>query len=152
VALTRKIVAISGDEVREKADMLCDLCETVFGDFDPGYLHDRLPGLTDPVLHLMTGEDGDPLAFKLGYRRSQSLFYSWLGGTVSGARGQGIAGELMHAQHVWARTQGYRHIETRTRAANNAMIVRNLKSGFHIVGHEIDTEDRPVVTLRIALV
>ncbi len=132
--------------------MLADLCGAVFDDFDPAYLTDRLPGLVYPALHLITGNEEEPLGFKLGYQRSPTLFYSWLGGVVPGARRLGIAGELMLAQHQWAQAHDYTHIETRTRASNNAMIIRNLKSGFSIVGHEIDGAGRPVITQRIALV
>ncbi len=149
---TRKIAALTGDAVTAKADMLAELCAAVFDDFDSAYLSERLPNLVSPVLHLMTGEEEHALGFKLGYQRSPSLLYSWLGGVIPRARRQDIAGELMRAQHAWARAHHYTHIETRTRAANNAMIIRNLKSGFSITGHEIDSAGCAIVIQRIALV
>jgi GNAT superfamily N-acetyltransferase len=68
------------------------------------------------------------------------------------ARRQGVAGELMRRQHEWAQSQGYTEIETQTRAINNAMIILNLKSGFHICGFGLDTLGRQIVIQRKHLV
>lgn len=145
------IAVFAGAEARATQAHLAELCARVFEQFDPAYLADRLPFVADPVLHLAQGEDGAPLGFKLGYRRGPALLYSWLGGVVSAVRGQRIAERLMQAQHDWAIGQGYRDVETRTRAANNRMIIVNLRAGFHIVGLETDTAGHAVVIQRRAL-
>jgi hypothetical protein len=54
----------------------------------------------------------------------------------------------MRRQHEWAQLQGYTEIETQTRAVNNAMIILNLKSGFHVCGFGLDTLGRQVVIQR----
>jgi len=129
---------------------LLDLCHRVFDSFDDSYLLNRLPKLDAPSLWLADA-GGEWVGFKLGYRRGETLFYSWLGGVDPRFRKRGIAGALMRHQHQQAVSAGYTHVETRTRAANNAMIVANLRHGFHIAGFESDPRGIPVVTQRKAL-
>ena len=142
------ITLFEGASVRGQEAMLADLCARIFDSFDPDYLARRLPVLIDPVLHLAQDDAGAVLGFKLGYRRGPSLLYSWLGGVVPEARGQGIAARLMQAQHDWAAAQGYHWVETRTRASNNRMIIVNLTAGFHIAGVESDEAGHLVVIQR----
>ena len=133
--------------VADAADPLLALCDAVFGDFDPAYLRARLPHIADPDLWLAV-EGGEWAGFKLGYRRGDALLYSWLGGVHPRLRGQGVASALMERQHAAAAAAGYRFVETRTRAANNPMILLNLRHGFHIAGFEIDARGIAVVTQR----
>jgi GNAT superfamily N-acetyltransferase len=142
------ITLFEGASVRGQEAMLADLCALIFDSFDPDYLARRLPVLIDPVLHLAQDDAGAVLGFKLGYRRGPSLLYSWLGGVVPEARGQGIAARLMQAQHDWAAAQSYHWVETRTRASNNRMIIVNLTAGFHIAGVESDEAGHLVVIQR----
>jgi hypothetical protein len=57
----------------------------------------------------------------------------------------------MERQHAHAAAAGYRFVETRTRAANNPMILLNLRHGFHVAGFEVDAKGIPVVIQRKAL-
>jgi GNAT superfamily N-acetyltransferase len=134
----------------DAARPLLALCRSVFPGFTDAYLLDRLPRLDDPMLWLAV-ENGAWRGFKLGYRRGGALFYSWLGGVEPELRGKGVASELMRLQHQDAAAQGYRFAETRTRAANNAMIVLNLRHGFHVAGFESDACGIPVVIQRKTL-
>lgn len=129
---------------------LLRLCHRVFDGFDDNYLLGRLPHLAEPSLWLAV-QDCEWVAFKLGYRRGGSLFYSWLGGVDPDYRRRGLAAELTLRQHDEAATLGFSHVETRTRAANNAMIIVNLRQGFQVCGFEIDGAGRPVVIQRKAL-
>lgn len=133
--------------IHDAADPLLALCNAVFGEFDSAYLLGRLPHLADPDLWLAT-ERGEWAGFKLGYRRGAALLYSWLGGVHPRLRGQGVASALMVRQHAHAASMGYRFVETRTRAANNPMILLNLRHGFHIAGFETDARGIEVVTQR----
>lgn len=142
------VTLFEGASVRGQEAMLADLCARIFDSFDPDYLARRLPVLIDPVLHLAQDDAGAVLGFKLGYRRGPSLLYSWLGGVVPEARGQGIAARLMQAQHDWAAAQGYHWVETRTRASNNRMIIVNLTAGFRIAGVESEEAGHLVVIQR----
>ena len=132
----------------EAIALLLPLCEAVFPDFDSDYLANRLRHVADPHLLLARREDGVPVGFKLGYRRGDSLFYSWLGGVAPEARRIGLAALIMERQHAEVRALGYCHVETRTRAANNPMILLNLRHGFHVAGFEVDAHGIPVVTQR----
>lgn len=136
--------------IEAAAEPLLALYSAVFEHIDLSYLLDRLPHMTDPMLWIAEDAEGW-VGFKLGYRRGKSLLYSWLGGVHPRARGQGVASALMVRQHEAAAANGYTHVETRTRAANNAMLVLNLRHGFHVCGYEVDARGIPVVTQRKAL-
>jgi GNAT superfamily N-acetyltransferase len=139
------------ETAKDLTAILCEelllLCGDVFSEFDPSYLTDRLPRISDPVLHIAR-TNGQLVAFKLAYRRGHKLLYSWLGGVHPEARGKGLAQQLMRQQHQWAIQQGYSFVETRTRATNVTMIILNLKSGFVVSGYETDPHGLAIVTQR----
>jgi GNAT superfamily N-acetyltransferase len=137
----------TGDAAR-RTDELLELCRVAFEVFVPEYLTSRLVHVVDPSLMTARFANGTLAGFKLGYRRGATLFYSWLGAVHPDSRRQGVAAELMRRQHDWARSQGYTEIETQTRAANNAMIILNLRSGFRIRGFGLDTMGREIVIQR----
>lgn len=136
--------------IADAGPRLLRLCRRVFESFDDSYLLDRLPHLAEPSLWLAES-NSEWVAFKLGYRRGQTNFYSWLGGVDPDHRRRGLAAELTRRQHEEAAANGYAHIETRTRAANNAMIIVNLRQGFHVAGFEVDGAGHKVVIQRKAL-
>lgn len=127
--------------------LLAPIASAAFDSSDAAYIPDRLRLAIDPELWI--AEAGEtPVGFKLGYRRGPDLFYSWLGGVLPAWQRRGIASALMARQHAALPMLGYRAVETRARAANNAMLILNLRHGFTIVGHEIDARGFAVVTLR----
>ncbi|MGB0514854.1 MAG: GNAT family N-acetyltransferase, partial [Wenzhouxiangellaceae bacterium] len=67
------------------------------------------------------------------------------------ARRQGFGARLMQVQHEHVRQLGYLSVTTRTRAANRAMLILNLKNGFEIVGFEVDGAGFTVVSQRKSL-
>jgi GNAT superfamily N-acetyltransferase len=140
-----------GEQVLAASDEIASLCYLLFPDFSDAYLTDRLPRVTGLALVAARGPDGALLGFKLGYVRGEGTFYSWLGGVHPSLRRQGVGRMLMQRQHDWARERGYAYVETKTRTVNNAMIILNLKSGFHIVAYEDDGTGRPTVTQRAEL-
>jgi GNAT superfamily N-acetyltransferase len=142
---------VEGERALALSDEILSLCRVLFPDFTDAYLIDRLPRIIGPAVVAARGADGALLGLKLGYARGEGTFYSWLGGIHPSIRRQGVGRRLMHLQHDWARERGYTYVETRTRAMNNAMIILNLQSGFHIVGYEDDGTGRPTVTQRAAL-
>jgi len=141
-----EIERFAGD-AHAMAAVLLSICETIFPGLDPAYLTDRLPHVADPHL-LVARREGEAIGFKLGYRRGPQLLYSWLGGVMPEARRSGVAAMLMERQHADAAAAGYRLVETRTRAANSAMIILNLRHGFVVTGFEIDAKGIAVVTQR----
>ena len=138
---------VTGDAAR-RADELLELCRVAFEVFVPDYLTSRIVHIAGPALITARFANGTLAGFKLGYRRGATLFYSWLGAVHPDTRRRGVAAELMRRQHEWARSQGYTEIETQTRAANNAMIILNLKSGFRVRGFGLDTMGREIVIQR----
>ena len=128
--------------------LILPICRSAFGAFTESYLTDRYPRVTDPLLLVATLER-QPVGFKLGYRRGGDLFYIWLGAVT--AQGRGIGTLLMQRQHALLKDLGYRHVETRTRAINNRMIMLNLRHGFHVAGFETSFDGIPIVTQRKAL-
>ena len=148
--MTIRYETVSGDAARATKELLA-FCLVAFDEFSPDYLTSRLPHVDGPSITVARFTDGSLAGFKLGYRRGASLFYSWLGGVHPQGRRQGVAAELMRRQHDWAITQGYQEIETRTRSANSAMLILNLKSGFQIRGFEVDAHGRQIVIQRKSL-
>ena len=139
---------LSGDDARTQS--LAPLCARIFPGFDPAYL-DRLAHVHEPTL-CRALVDAETIGFKLGYRRGDALFYSWLGGVDPDFRRRGIADALGALQHDALPALGYRFVETRTRAANTAMLIVNLRAGFVINGYETDAKGIPVVIQRKILV
>src|SRR5687768_14727082 len=142
---------VEGERALALADEILGLCHVLFPDFVDAYLTDRLPQISGGAVVAARGPDGGLLGFKLGYERGEGVFYSWLGGIHPSLRRQGVGRRLMQLQHDWARERGYAYVETRTRTANNAMIILNLQSGFQIVGYDEWSDGQPSVTLRAAL-
>ena len=144
-------VIVTNDAVRQAGAELLALCHRAFAEFTADYLTARLGHIDSPSAVLARSAEGMLVGFKLGYRRGHDLFYSWLGAVDPLSRRQGIARRMMILQHEWAAREGYRHVETRTRASNAAMIILNLRSDFRIVGVETDRHGEIIVTQRRAL-
>ena len=100
------------------------------------------------ALWLARGDDGQPVGFKLGYRRSPREFYSWLGGVDPGARGAGIARALMRAQHAWLTEQGYSWVRTETMNRYRPMLLLNIQEGFDVMGTHTDEAGLTRIMLR----
>ncbi|MCQ8240896.1 GNAT family N-acetyltransferase [Rhizosaccharibacter radicis] len=132
------------DEVMRLSE---DFCSQLFPSLAPNFVRSRLPYVAEPQLCLAE-RAARPVGFKLSYRLSSTILFSWLGGVLPEARRQGIAAGLMQFQHREAVAAGYSHVETRTRTSNNAMIMLNLAHGFEIVGLETDAFGRFVVIQR----
>ncbi len=84
------------------------------------------------ILFLLAYENQELAGFKIGYRKEEGLFYSWLGAVDYKYRGQGIAAELMCLQHDWCRQNGYKKVQTKTLNQWKSMLILNLKHGFDI--------------------
>ncbi len=92
----------------------------------------RLSGVAH--LLLIAECDGDLAGFKIGYAKSQRLFYSWMGGVLPAYRSRGIGSALALAQEEWLRSEGYTTVELKTRNCHRGMLIFALRSGFHITG------------------
>lgn len=78
--------------------------------------------------------DGRWAGFKVGYAATNKRYYSWLGGVDPSFRKQGIAKQLMAAQHAWLQESRFQLVETHVDQDNKAMIQLNLNSGLSVTG------------------
>ena len=97
--------------------------------------------------------EGDiPVGAKLGYRLSEDVFYSWLGGVQSAFRGRGIAQELLRAQEDWCRKQGYSYL--RVKSMNRfpgmlSLLIRNRYQVTHVEGGNVEGDSTALGQLKI---
>ncbi|ORT51691.1 acetyltransferase [Vibrio sp. qd031] len=87
-------------------------------------------------LILIAFVDGQAAGVKIGYEQSGHQFYSWLGGVLPSARGYGVAQALLNEQEKWAKQQGYRSINVKTRNQFPQMIHMLVKNRYLIVATE----------------
>lgn len=90
------------------------------------------------LLVILAVDEAHVAGFKLGYEHPDGVFYSWLGGVHPDYQKQGIAATCMELQHNWCKEHGYTRVRTYGRNEKKAMLIVNLKSGFHIVNTFID--------------
>lgn len=103
--------------------------------YSPAEFHRRLSAT--PHLILIAYADDQPVGFKVGYARSSTVFYSWMGGVLPAFRRLGVAATLADAQEDWARQNGYAMVELKTRNRYKAMLCFALNRGFDITGIEV---------------
>ncbi len=92
--------------------------------------------------------DAKIIGFKIGYERSNEVFYSWLGAVHPEYRGLGVGYELLRKQHKWCETMGFKFIEAKTTNQWKKMLLLNLKSGFDIFGTEFNSKKELEILLR----
>ena len=103
-------------------------------------------------IHLcMAYEASHLVGYKLGRSNDPRTFESWMGGVLPAARNRGIATELSRRQEEWCRSQGFRFLTTETSHDNKAMLILNLKQGFHIAGTYLDRSTNMKVVLQKSL-
>ena len=85
--------------------------------------------------------DGQPVAFKIGYRTDEKTFYSWFGGVHPDFRRQGWATRLADMQERHASWAGYEKITMKTRRKREAMLNFAQKRGFVIT--KVEGESAP---------
>jgi len=98
---------------------------------------DRIQGAQHLAQIAMQG--GPPVGFKLGYALGTATFYSWLGGVVPEARGQGVATQLLRAQEQWAADQGFTQVRVSSRPRFPSMVRLLQREGYTLT----HTERRP---------
>lgn len=109
---------------------------------------DRRLSQTDSII-LVAEENGIPVAFKCGYRGSDSKdYYSWMGGVIPNFRHKGYAGILLEEMENRTRSLGYQKLSFKTLNEHKAMLIFALKHGFEIVDVATSKKDaRPRIWL-----
>ena len=85
---------------------------------------------------------GDIVGFKLGYEERPGEFYSWIGGVLSEARGQGAAKLMLLEQERRLREQGYSGVRVKARNRFQAMLMLLLSQGYLVT--EVIAQDDPL--------
>jgi len=91
------------------------------------------------------------VGFKAGYALTRNRYYSWLGAVLPAYRGQGIASQLMIAQHQWVTSKGYESIETSAREENRIMRNLNIENGFTEVGKRSRGSDIDIIYEKVLI-
>jgi GNAT superfamily N-acetyltransferase len=92
------------------------------------------------ILLLLANIDQRPIGFAVGFELKPSVYYAWLSGVVAEYRRQGIAAQLMEAQHAWAADRHYRYIRMECHNAHRAVLHMAIALGYNIIGLRWDAE------------
>ncbi|MEH6533733.1 MAG: GNAT family N-acetyltransferase [Photobacterium frigidiphilum] len=93
-------------------------------------LMQRLAGHASLIL--VAEHEGSLVGVKIGYRLSDSTFYSWLGGVAPAGRRLGIAQALLDTQETWAIGLGYQKINVKSRNCFPSMLMLLMKNSYLI--------------------
>ena len=122
------------------SESIKQLATEIFGQFDAEKVQTKLIGASRRLIQF--AQDGRKVVgFKVGYSKDDEIFYSWLGGVLPSYSNLGLASELMRRQHQWAKENGFKVLQTKSRNRFHDIIRLNLKSGFEIVGTEKEKND-----------
>ncbi len=87
------------------------------------------------------------VGFQIGRAENSNIFVTLLGAVRPDFQGLGIAHDMMHAEQVWCRAQGYKKISTKILSRMKAVLSLALQASFDIIG----TDKNPEVGLQILL-
>lgn len=138
---------IRGPVSQEQIEPLYDLFTQAFDTPPSESFQQRLNEKNDLSI-LLVHENAQLIGFKIGYRKSLGVFFSWLGAVDKNHRRRGIARSLLHHQHQLCAERRYKEIQTEADGSNRAMIILNLQEGFEVYGTHIGHKDKLTVQLR----
>ncbi|MEM9681564.1 MAG: GNAT family N-acetyltransferase [Bacteroidota bacterium] len=119
--------------------MMLQLYRQLFKDADADFFLERLKN-HERVLSILTFHQDEVIAFKIGYPKTDTMFYSWIGGVYPEYRHQGIAQQLLNIQEEWAIKQGFEVLQTKSMNRFKPMMILSLKNNFEIV--KVYTNDK----------
>lgn len=123
--------SIHGPLERATQDDILQLYQSLFDDADVSFFIERLKTQAD-VLSILAYDNDRLVGFKIGYPKSPTVFYSWIGGVLKGYRNQGIAQQLLSLQEEWVIDKGFKILQTKSMNRFKPMMILNLKNGFDI--------------------
>ncbi|GAB3532247.1 GNAT family N-acetyltransferase [Photobacterium alginatilyticum] len=97
---------------------------------DEHALEIRLKGRAPLIL--VAELDEQLVGVKIGYRLSETCFYSWLGGVAPEGRCSGVAQALLEEQETWVKQQGFEELRVKSRNRFPAMLRLLLRNGYLI--------------------
>lgn len=92
------------------------------------------------VLLLLASMDRRPVGFAVGFELKPTIHFSWLAGVVPELSRQGIARQLLEAQHAWATENGYQYVRMECHNAHRAVMHLAIDLGYDIIGLRWDNE------------
>jgi predicted GNAT superfamily acetyltransferase len=146
-----EVQMLAGPQAVAQMPALIPVAAIIFADEDRFKMLKQDAAEKPGLLLLLAWEGDDCVGFKAGYRRNESTFYSWLGGVLPEARGQGIARRLMLAQHEQLAEQGYSYVTTETYNRYREMLLLNVRMGFDVVGTQTTPGGETKIMLRKSL-
>lgn len=127
--------------------VICDLYNQVFvPPREEELFHRRCRGRYN-VLFLIAQIDGRPAGFATGFEQKPNVYCGWLCGVLKDYRRQGVASQLIEAQHAWARDHHYTTIRFECLNKHRAMLHLAIEMGYDLVGvrWEPDLADNLVI-------
>jgi GNAT superfamily N-acetyltransferase len=98
-------------------------------------------------LYLLITYQGETVGWFTGHQHDQESFYMMNSVVHPDHRKKGIYTALLKVILGWAKGEGFQHVKSRHKAANNEVIVPKLKAGFIISGMEISDRFGTLVNL-----
>lgn len=92
------------------------------------------------LLFLLAAVERRPVGFAVGFELKPSTFYSWLAGVVPEMRRQGVARQLLEAQHAWAIEHGYTYIRMECHNAQRPVMHLAIALGYDVAGLRWDMD------------
>lgn len=127
--MSEGIMKIREASIDEAVAVLAQIAEFA-APADKAALSARLRG-RQPLI-LVAERDDALIGVKIGYRLSETCFYSWLGGVAPAGRCHGVAQALLEAQELWVEQQGYQALRVKSRNRFPAMLRLLLRNGYLI--------------------
>ena len=126
------IKLIEGIPSETDQQILIDLYSSIFEDAETVFFMDRLK-TKEQVCSIIAFQNDVPVGFKIGYRYNEDTFYSWVGGVLPKYRKEGIAKKLAQKQELWAKSNRFLKLRTKSMNRFKPMMILNLKNGFNII-------------------
>ena len=122
---------LEGQPDHETCNEILVLYSEIFDDADPEFFTNRIKQQSD-LISVLAYNGSHLVGFKIGYRYSQTTFYSWIGGVKHPFRNHGIATTLAIKQEEMAKWKKYAKLRTKSMNQYKAMLLLNIKRGFQI--------------------
>ncbi|MCB0461703.1 MAG: GNAT family N-acetyltransferase [Flavobacteriaceae bacterium] len=122
---------VEGVPSKELLESILIVYKSIFDDYKLDFFMNRIHEKED-LLIVLCYDQNQLVGYKIGYRYSDTTFYSWIGGVLPEQRNHGIAKQLAQLQEKRVREKGYVKIRTKSMNRFKPMMILNLKSGFDI--------------------
>lgn len=130
---------IVGNSNKEILLKLLKIYVAVFENADIDFFKERFNKHSN-VTSVLAYDNKELVGFKIGYPYNEDTFYSWVGGILPNYRQKGMANKLAEQQELFAKSQGFKKLRTKSMNQYKPMMILNLKRGFDIVKFYTNTK------------